>query len=109
LERLIFCSEELLQCLEDEDPWIRYYTIKAISKACDPEILLEKISSLLDDPFPPVVIAAIEALEETGNPEKVYDMLVPKQDHPAQEVKTRYRRFYREYDSTGCILFWNNI
>lgn len=84
-----FCSEELLQCLEDEDPWIRYYTIKAISKACDPEILLEKISSLLDDPFPPVVIAAIEALEETGNPEKVYDMLVPKQDHPAQEVKDK--------------------
>jgi len=83
-----FCSDALFQCLKDEDPWIRYYAVKAISKACDPEILLEKLLPLLDDPFPPVVIATVEALAEIPTPE-VYDMLVSKKEHPDKEVREK--------------------
>lgn len=83
-----FCSDELFQCLKDEDPWIRYYTVRAISKACDPEILVEKLQPLLDDPFPPVVIATVEALADIATAE-VYDILVSKRQHPDKEVREK--------------------
>lgn len=83
-----FCSDELFKCLKDEDAWIRYYTIKSISKACAPEVLLEKLTPLLDDPFPPVVIAAVEALSEISIPQ-VYDILVSKKQHPDKEVREK--------------------
>lgn len=83
-----FCSDELLKCLEDEDPWIRYYAIKSISKACDSELLLEKLIPLLDDPFPPVVIAAIDVLSEIATPE-VYDIFVSKKNHPDKEIREK--------------------
>ncbi|MGB9934595.1 HEAT repeat domain-containing protein [Thermodesulfovibrio yellowstonii] len=83
-----FCSDELFKCLKDEDAWIRYYTIKSISKACDPEVLLEKLTPLLDDPFPPVVIAAVEALSEISMPQ-VYDILASKKQHPDKEVREK--------------------
>jgi len=83
-----FCSDELLKCLEEEDPWIRYYSIKSISKACDPELLLEKLTPLLDDPFPPVVIAAIDVLSEIVTPE-VYDIFVSKKNHPDKEIREK--------------------
>ncbi|WP_353683462.1 HEAT repeat domain-containing protein [Thermodesulfovibrio sp. 3907-1M] len=83
-----FCSDVLFQCLEDEDPWIRYYAVKSISKACDPEILMEKLIPCLDDPFPPVVIAAVEALGEIGGAQ-VYDILASKREHPDREVKEK--------------------
>lgn len=83
-----FCSDELFKCLEDEDPWIRYYAIKSISKACDSELLLEKLIPLLDDPFPPVVIAAIDVLSEIATPE-VYDIFVSKKNHPYREIREK--------------------
>lgn len=83
-----FCSEELWKCLKDEDPWIRYYTVKAVSKACDPEILREKLLPLLDDPFPPVVIATVEALADIVNAE-IYDILVSKKNHPDKGVREK--------------------
>ncbi|PMP72269.1 MAG: hypothetical protein C0186_01670 [Thermodesulfovibrio aggregans] len=83
-----FCSDVLFQCLEDEDPWVRYYAVKSISKACAPEILMEKLIPLLDDPFPPVVIATVEALGEIGGAQ-VYDILASKREHPHREVKEK--------------------
>lgn len=83
-----FCSDELWECIKDEDPWIRYYALKSISKACDPEFVLEKIKPLLEDPFPPVVIAAVEALSEIAN-SKVYDILISKKNHPDKEVREK--------------------
>ncbi|MCS7214545.1 MAG: HEAT repeat domain-containing protein [Thermodesulfovibrio sp.] len=83
-----FCSTELIQCVKDEDPWIRYYAIKSIYKACDPDVVFEKIAPLLDDPFPPVVIAALEALSELGGPE-VYDILISKKNHPDKEIREK--------------------
>ncbi len=83
-----FCSDELWECIKDEDPWIRYYALKSISKACDPEFFPEKIKTLLDDPFPPVVIAAVEALSEIAT-SKVYDILISKKNHPDKEVREK--------------------
>lgn len=83
-----YCSDELWECIKDEDPWIRYYALKSISKACDPEIFFEKIKPLLEDPFPPVVIAAVEALSEISTSE-VYDILISKKDHPDKEVREK--------------------
>ncbi len=74
--------------MNDEDPWIRYYTVKAVSKACDPEILGEKLLPLLDDPFPPVVIATVEALADIVNAE-IYDILVSKKNHPDKGVREK--------------------
>ncbi|MCX7724509.1 MAG: HEAT repeat domain-containing protein [Thermodesulfovibrio sp.] len=83
-----FCSEELFQCINDEDPWIRYYTVKSIYKACAPEIVIEKLIPLLDDPFPPVVIATVEALSQIATPQ-VYDILASKMQHPDKEVREK--------------------
>lgn len=83
-----FCSDILFECLHDEDPWIRYYAVKAMNKSCEPEILLEKLISLLDDPFPPVVIAVIEVLGAIGGSE-VYEILYSKKDHPDKEVREK--------------------
>lgn len=83
-----FCSDLLFNCLKDEDPWIRYYAVKAINKGCDPEILIEKLIPLLDDPFPPVVIAVVEILGNIGGSE-VYEALNSKREHPQEEVREK--------------------
>ncbi len=83
-----FCSDLLFECLNDEDPWIRYYTVKALSKSCEPEILIEKLTPLLDDPFPPVVIATIEVLSFFGGSE-IYDILYSKKEHPNKEIREK--------------------
>ncbi len=83
-----FCSDLLFQCLKDEDPWIRYYAVKALNLSCDVELILEKLTPLLNDPFPPVVIAVIEALGEIGGAE-VYEMLSAMREHPNEEVREK--------------------
>lgn len=83
-----FCSDILFQCLRDEDPWIRYYAVKAMNKGCDPEILVEKLIPLLDDSFPPVVIAVVEVLGSIGGQE-VYEALLERREHPKEEVREK--------------------
>lgn len=83
-----FCSDVLFECLHDEDPWIRYYAVKALNKSCDQEIILKKLIPLLNDPFPPVVIAVIEALGIIGGSE-VYEALYSKKDHPNKEIREK--------------------
>ena len=83
-----FCSDALFECLKDEDPWIRYYSVKSIYKGCDPETLIEKISPLLKDPFPPVVLAVIEVLGEMGGGE-VYELLCSLKEHPNPEIREK--------------------
>ncbi|GAB6183161.1 HEAT repeat domain-containing protein [Thermodesulfovibrio hydrogeniphilus] len=83
-----FCSDILFQCLQDEDPWVRYYAVKALNLSCDAELILEKLTPLLDDPFPPVVIAVVEALGEIGGAE-VYEILSAKREHPNEEVREK--------------------
>lgn len=83
-----FCSDILFEFLKDEDPWIRYYAVKAMNKGCDPEILIEKLIPLLDDPFPPVVIAVVEILGSIGGSE-VYEALYSKREHPQEEVREK--------------------
>lgn len=83
-----FCSDILFEFLKDEDPWIRYYAVKAMNKGCDTEILIEKLIPLLDDPFPPVVIAVVEILGSIGGSE-VYEALYSKREHPQEEVRDK--------------------
>lgn len=85
-----FCTDVLFKCLKDEDPWIRYYAVKSIEKGCDRDILLEKLIPLLDDPFPPVVIATVEVLGDVGGSE-VYEALYSKKEHPNQEIREKIR------------------
>lgn len=82
------CSDILFECLKDEDPWIRYSAVKAVRKGCVSEILIEKLTPLLDDPFPPVVIAVIKALGEIGGVE-VYDILSSKKAHPDKDIREK--------------------
>jgi HEAT repeat protein len=82
------CSDILFDFLKDSDPWIRYYTIKVIKKSCHPEIFIEKLTPLLHDSFPPVVIAVVEALGSFGGSE-VYELLYSKRDHPDKEVREK--------------------
>jgi len=83
-----FCFDALFECLKDEDPWIRYYAVKAIYKGCDSETLIEKLSPLLNNPFPPVVIAVIDALGEIGGSE-VYELLYPLKEHSKGEIREK--------------------
>ncbi|MEN2985945.1 MAG: HEAT repeat domain-containing protein, partial [Thermodesulfovibrionaceae bacterium] len=81
------CSDILFDCLQDKDPWIRYYTVKSIHKACNTEILKEKLIPLLEDPFPPVVIATLEALSEVAS--EIYDIIISKKNHPEKAVREK--------------------
>uniref|UniRef100_A0A7C4AIG0 HEAT repeat domain-containing protein n=1 Tax=Thermodesulfovibrio aggregans TaxID=86166 RepID=A0A7C4AIG0_9BACT len=83
-----FCSDELFQCLEDKDPWVRYFAVKSVHKASDPQILLERLIPLLDDPFPPVVIATVEALSDIATPE-TRELLLSKINHPDRAVREK--------------------
>lgn len=83
-----FCSDILLEFLRDEDPWIRYSAVKAVSRGCGSEIIIEKLTPLLDDPFPPVVLAVIKALGAIGGSE-VYDILSSKKAHPDKDIREK--------------------
>lgn len=85
-----YCSPELVNTLHDSDPWVRFYTIKALTFACERERALELISAMLNDEFVPVVMSAIDAITEIGGRE-AYEALVVHEEHPNPDVRDKIR------------------
>jgi HEAT repeat protein len=85
-----YCSPELINTLNDSDPWVRFYTIKAVSNSCDREKSLEMISGRLNDEFIPVVMSAIDAIAEIGGRE-AYEVLAANAEHDNPDVRDKIR------------------
>lgn len=83
-----YCSSELFNALKDDDPWVRFYAIKAISFSCDREKAVELIKSMLFDEFVPVVMSAIDAIVEIGGRE-AYEALSVHETHPSTAVREK--------------------
>ncbi|HSW63265.1 MAG TPA: HEAT repeat domain-containing protein [Dissulfurispiraceae bacterium] len=82
------CSAELFAILNDENPWVRVYAVKAIAEACEPEIILQKLEAVLDDPFIPVVMSALDVIREIGGQE-AYELLVQHRENKNGDVRAK--------------------
>jgi len=82
------CSEALFHGLGDDDPWVRFYTVKAIALACDPEAALLQIGRVLEDDFVPVVMSALDVVRDIGGQE-AYELLSQHREHPNGDVRGR--------------------
>jgi HEAT repeat protein len=85
-----YCSVELFNALQDNDPWVRFYTIKAIVFSCDKEKAVGMIGTMLHDEFIPVVMSAIDAIREIGGRE-AYDALAQHKEHPNPDVREKIK------------------
>lgn len=85
-----YCSAELFNALQDDDPWVRFYTIKAIAFSCDKEKAINIISTTLHDEFIPVVMSAIDAISEIGGRE-AYEALAVHEEHPNPDVRDKIK------------------
>lgn len=85
-----YCSAELFNALQDDDPWVRFYTIKAIAFSCEKGKAIEMISTMLNDEFIPVVMSAIDAIREIGGRE-AYEALAAHKEHPNADVRDKIR------------------
>ncbi len=84
------CSPELLEVLGDDDPWVRFYTVKTVAFSCEREIAISKIAPLLLDEFIPVVMSAIDAIVELGGRE-AYEALSAQVEHNNKDVREKIR------------------
>jgi len=82
------CSPELLQHLADDDPWVRFYTVKAVAMACDPDTALEKMGTILEDSFIPVVMSALDVIRGIGG-QAAYELLDRHREHPNEDVRAK--------------------
>ena len=85
-----YCPPELFDALHDSDPWVRFYTIKAVSFSCEREKAINMISSMLNDEFIPVVMSAIDAIKEIGGSE-AYEALSIYEEHPNFDVRDKIK------------------
>lgn len=85
-----YCSPELFNALHDDDPWVRFYTIKAVAFSCDREKAIEMISTMLNDEFIPVVMSAIDAIKEIGG-SAAYEALAVHEEHPNPDVRDKIK------------------
>ncbi|MBI5212773.1 MAG: HEAT repeat domain-containing protein, partial [Nitrospirae bacterium] len=85
-----YCPQELFDALHDNDPWVRFYTIKAVAFSCEPEKAVNMISSMMNDEFIPVVMSAIDAIKEIGGRE-AYEALAVHEEHPDFDVRDKIK------------------
>lgn len=85
-----YCPPELFNALQDDDPWVRFYTIKAIVFSCDKEKAIGMIGTMLHDEFIPVVMSAIDAIAEIGGRE-AYEALAQHKEHPNPDVREKIK------------------
>lgn len=85
-----YCSAELFNALQDDDPWVRFYTIKAIAFSCEREKAISMISTMLHDEFIPVVMSAIDAIKEIGG-SAAYEALAAHEEHPNADVRDKIK------------------
>lgn len=85
-----YCPPELFNALHDSDPWVRFYTIKAIVFSCDSEKAINMISTMLHDEFIPVIMSAIDAIVEIGGKE-AYEALAQYEGHQNPDVRDKIK------------------
>ncbi len=85
-----YCPPELFNALQDDDPWVRFYTIKAIVFSCDKEKAISMIGTMLHDEFIPVVMSAIDAITEIGG-RGAYEALAVYEEHPNPDVREKIK------------------
>ncbi len=85
-----YCSDELIQALDDTDPWVRFYAVKSVSSSCDAEAVIGKISEMLNDTYVPVVMAAIDAVRDIGGRE-AFEALSAHEEHENADVRAKVR------------------
>jgi HEAT repeat protein len=85
-----YCPPELFNALHDSDPWVRFYTIKAIVFSCDKEKALDMINSMINDEFIPVIMSAIDAIVEIGGKE-AYEALAQYEGHQNPDVRDKIK------------------
>ncbi len=84
------CSDELVSAMADPDPWVRFYAVKSVAAACDPEASIGRISAMLNDAYVPVIMAAIDAIRDIGGRE-AYEALVVHEEHENPDVREKIR------------------
>lgn len=85
-----YCASELLNMLKDEDPWVRFYAVKAVAKSCDRDKVFEAMREMLNDEFIPVVMSCIDCIKELGGRE-AYELLAEHENHPNLDVREKIR------------------
>lgn len=85
-----YCSPELFGALRDEDPWVRFYAIKAVASSCAPEAAIERIGALVNDGSVAVVMSAVDAIAALGG-RAAYEALAAHEDHANAEVREKIR------------------
>jgi HEAT repeat protein len=82
------CPPELLASLEDGDPGVRFYAVKAVARSLDGEEAIERIKPLIDDEYIPVAISVIDAIREIGGRE-AFEALAPHEEHQNPDVREK--------------------
>jgi HEAT repeat protein len=82
------CLPDLLNSLEDSDPGVRFYAVKAVVSCLPGEEAIERIKSLVNDDYIPVAMAVIDAIREIGGKE-AFEALIQHEEHPNPDVREK--------------------
>ncbi|MFQ3573141.1 MAG: HEAT repeat domain-containing protein [Thermodesulfovibrionales bacterium] len=82
------CCQEIYDALDDQDDWVRFYALQTLIVSCGREIDINLITKMLNDPFPPVVLACIEILRDIGGQE-AYEALLPYKEHDNPDIRAK--------------------
>jgi hypothetical protein len=82
------CLPELLNSLEDSDPGVRFYAVKAVVACLPGDEAIERIKSLVNDDYIPVAMAVIDAIREIGGKE-AFEALIQYEEHPNPDVREK--------------------
>jgi HEAT repeat protein len=84
------CSDELVKAFGDPDPWVRFYAVKSVAAVCDPGMSIGKISEMMNDPYVPVIMAAVDAIRDIGGKE-AFEALAAYEEHENADVRAKIR------------------
>jgi len=81
-------SPELLNSLEDSDPNVRFYAVKAVAACLSGDEAIERLKNLINDTYIPVAISVIDAIREIGGRE-AFEALIQYEEHPDPVVREK--------------------
>lgn len=95
------CIEDILPMLDDVDPWVRIYAVKALGNSLDLKVA-EKIKGLLNSPEIPLVSVAMDALYQIASYHRldIRELLKSLLEHKVPLIKNRAKEMLRIYEST---------
>ncbi|HMK48645.1 MAG TPA: HEAT repeat domain-containing protein, partial [Thermodesulfovibrionales bacterium] len=81
---------DIKSALEDEDPWVRVYAVKSLSRLLKADAV-NSLKPLLNDEEIPVVLSAIDAIAQFGT-EDAFGILKPLLEHRDEAVRERVQQ-----------------